>query len=330
MKLGLDIYSIRSQDWDAIRKLDYCSELGIGLAHFGLGDLGTTDEGEVRAIKAHADELGIDLELGTGSICETSPNFHGEPGDAAIALSQALDIAHLLGSPVLKVLLGGIAERRTPEPLETHIRSCIATCKAVREQALDLGITLAVENHGDLQGWELKALIEAAGTDYVGACLDSGNPVTLAEAPLVTLDHIAPYVVTSHIRDSVVWSHPKGAAFQWVAMGDGNVGIDTLARRFKSECPRAGAFTLEILTGFPPRVLDYLDPDYWDAFPNARASEFARFVRLVRDGQPYTGTMVTVARGAEVPEAYTAALRAQQLFDVERSVAYCRDILGFD
>ena len=135
-----------------------------------------------------------------------------------------------------------------------------------------------------------------------------------------------PYA-TSHNRDSVVWSHPRGAACQWVALGDGNVGIEALAERFKTECPGA-SFTLEILTGSPPKVLHYLEDSYWEAFPEARASEFARFERLVRRGLPYVGTMVTFDRGASVPADYLAALKAQQLYDVERSVAYARDVLG--
>lgn len=329
MKLGLDLYSIRSQDWDAIQKLDYCQALGASVAHFGLGDLGTEEEGKLRAVKARADELGLEIEVGMGSICETSTSFHPERGGSAVERTRrALEVADLLGSRVLKCLLGSIADRRTQTPLETHIQNCVATCQAVREQAMDLGIRLAVENHsGDLQGWELRELIEQAGPEYVGACLDPGNSVWVAEDPMVTFEHLAPYILTSHIRDSVVWSHPRGAACQWVALGDGNVGIETLAERYTTECPEA-SFTLEILTGSPPRVLNYLEEEYWEAFPMARAAEFARFERLVRQGLPYMGTMVTINRNANVPAEYTAALQAQQLYDVERSVAYARETLG--
>jgi sugar phosphate isomerase/epimerase len=327
MKLGLDLYSIRSQGWDAIQKLDYCHSLGVDVAHFGLGDLGAVDEASLTTVRSHADELGLAMEVGMGSICETSTTFNPAGGSAVAQTRRALDIAAQVGSPVLKVLLGNAADRRTATPLATHIRNCIETCRAVRDQAMDLGITLAVENHaGDLQGWELKYLIEEAGPAYVGACLDPGNSVWVAEDPLVTFDHVAPYIVTSHIRDSVVWSHPRGAAYQWVALGEGNVGLDLLAARYKAQCPDA-AFTLEVLTGRPPRILPYLEDDYWDAFPEARAWEFARFERLVRRGLPYTGTMVTVEGGVDVPEAYAEALKAQQLYDVKRSIAYARDVL---
>ena len=174
---------------------------------------------------------------------------------------------------------------------------------------------------GDMQGREVRALIEEAGPEYVGACIDPGNAVWTAESPFVTLDYLAPYVVTSHARDTAVWSHPRGAAWQWVAMGDGNVGIADWARAYKTRCPEA-PFTLEIITGRPPAVLNYLEPEYWDVYPDTPAWEFARFEALVRDGYPFMGAMLTT--GDDPPEAYQAALVVQQRLDVERSARFCR------
>ena len=140
---------------------------------------------------------------------------------------------------------------------------------------------------------------------------------------MLTLELLGPYVVGSHARDAAVWPHPKGAAVQWVAMGDGNVGIEAWLRRYRQDCPNS-YLTLEIITGGPPRVLNYLEPVYWEAFPEARASELARFEALVRAGQPYMGPMLTTARGEQPPE-YQAALALQQRLDLERSVAYCKE-----
>lgn len=330
MKLGVDHYSIRSQGWNAFEYLDYCKKIGTNVVHFsGLEPFESSEESYLLEVKAHADDLDLDIEAGMGSICPTSTSFSEERGGtAAEQATNMLSVASVLGSPVLRCFLGSIADRRTKEPLETHIQATIETCQAVRDLALELGVKLAVENHsGDLQGWELKMLIEQAGPEYVGACIDSGNPLWVAEDPMVTLEHLAPYVVTSHIRDTVVWPHPKGAAVQWVAMGDGNVGIQQWAEEYQARCPGT-PFTLEIITGVAPRVLNYLEEDYWTIFPDAKATEFARFERLVRQGTPFIGTMVMVTRGEEVPPDYAAALVAQQRIDLERSVRYCREVLG--
>jgi len=329
MKLGVDVYSIRSQGWDAFEYLEYCQRTGFNVVHFSdLVPFEGTDDAYLRQVRARAEALGLSLETGMGSICPSSASFYDEPGDAVVQVREMLHVASLLGSPVLRCLLGGAADRRSATPLRTHIENTLATCRAVREQALDLGIKLAIENHaGDLQGWELRALIEEAGSEYVGACIDTGNPLWVHEDPQVTLEHLAPYVVTSHVRDSIVWAHPRGAAFQWVAMGDGNVGIAAWAERFQVLCPGA-PFTLEIITGRPPRLLNYLEEAYWDAFPDARASEFARFERLVRQGLPFMGHMVMVdGAPADTPPEYRAAWVAQQRYDLERSARYCREVL---
>jgi len=328
MKLGVDIYTIRSQGWDAFHILEYCAGIGLDLVHFSdLNSFASTEDGYLREVKAHADGLGLALEVGMLSICPTATIFNPAEGTAVEQATRMLHVASALGSAVLRCVLGSGADRHTATPLETHIQGTIATCRAVRGMAMDLGIHLAVENHGgDLQGWELKRLIEEAGPEYVGACIDSGNPVWVGEDPMVTLEHLAPYVVTSHVRDSAVWPHPRGAAVQWVAMGDGNVGIDAWVERFQALCPGA-PLSLEIITGGPPRVLNYLEDAYWADYPQARAAEFARFERLVRRGQPFMGTMVTVARGDDLPPEYQAAQVAQQRYDLERSVRYCREVL---
>jgi hypothetical protein len=75
-------------------------------------------------------------------------------------------------------------------------------------------------------------------------------------------------------------------------------------------------------------VLNYLEDEFWTAYPEARAAELARFERLVRQGRPFAGTMITVAAGKEVPPEYHVAQVAQQRFDLERSVEYCREVLG--
>jgi len=330
MKLGVDHYTIRSQGWNAFQILDYCAGLGLQVVHFSsLEPFERLDDGYLREVKAHAQGLGIALEAGMGSICPTSTSFRLEHGqDAAEQVRFMLHVAQVLGSPVLRCVLGSNADRHGPVPLETHIQATVDTCRAVREQAMELGIKLAIENHaGDLQGWELKELVERAGPEYVGVCIDTGNPIWVGEHPMTTLEHLAPYVVTSHIRDSVVWAHPEGAAWQWVTMGDGNIGIEAWARAFQERCPQS-AFNLEIITGRPPRVLPFLKQEYWRAYPGQRAAEFARFLELVRNGLPFMGGMMIVDTQLENPAEYRAALVAQERFDLERSVRYCREVLG--
>jgi len=125
----------------------------------------------------------------------------------------------------------------------------------------------------------------------------------------------------------VVYEHPRGAAAQWVALGDGVIDFHKFIARYRELCPKA-SMQLEIITGRPPQVLPYLEQDFWKAFPKAKASEFARFVALARGGHPFTGFMVVEdGTKAPVPE-FQAALREQQRVDLERSLEYAMKSLG--
>jgi sugar phosphate isomerase/epimerase len=345
MKLGVDVYSLRLYDWDVFQQLEYAHQLGLDVLHTGLHAFESTEEDYLRRVRGRAEELGVELEVGMGCICPTSATFaqsgtglpfgrgrHVDDAQVVVEhLRRMLHIADTVGSSTVHCYLGHKWDRQTEIPIAAHIESTVNTCRAVRDLALELGITIAIENHaGDLQGRELKALIEEAGPEYVGACLDSGGTLCLAaESPFVTLEHLAPYVVQSHIRDTALWEHPRGAAVQSVVMGEGTIGIDEWARLFQARCTRS-SFTLENITGSPPQVLEYLDPEFWEVYPDTLASEFAQFLQLVRQGYPYMGPMLTVQggwRSPDLPPEYLAAMTLQQRLDFERSVRYCQEVL---
>jgi hypothetical protein len=56
-----------------------------------------------------------------------------------------------------------------------------------------------------MQARELKSLIEAAGKEFVGVCLDSGNPLWTLEELHLTVDTLPPYVLTAHFGNTAVW-----------------------------------------------------------------------------------------------------------------------------
>lgn len=329
MKLGLDLFSLRRQGWTIFQHLDYCHGIGLDVVMIPDPDFleSVEDEAYLRSVKAHADALGLELEFGMYSICPTSNAFSNRRGTAVEQLTRNLRAAKTLGSRYLRALLGNNGDRSSSIPLQQHIDNTIASLRAVRTLALDLDIKIAIENHaGDLQARELKALIEEAGPEYVGACIDTGNPLWVAESPFVTLEHLAPYVLMSHIRDSLLWPHPKGAVTQWVAMGDGNIGIAQWAKEYQARCPQAH-FTLEIISSIPPRVLNFFEPEFWAAYPNTPAHEFAHFLRLAQTDAP-SFTPVLTATWTEPDPAYQAALIVQQRRQVEKSVKYCREVLS--
>jgi sugar phosphate isomerase/epimerase len=312
-RLGLDTYSLRAQNWDAFQQLDYCAARGVTVVHFSEPRLvGGFERAHLERVRAHADSLGLDIEIGMLSICPTSGIFDPSQGTAEEQLGRAIDAAVVCRSPLVRCVLGNTFDRRMPGGIERHIDQVLQVLRRIRSRVVDAGVKIALENHsGDMQARELKMLVETAGTDFVGVCVDSGNASWAIEDPQLTLETLAPYVLTSHMRDSAVWNTPAGVVAQWTRMGEGNVDIARYVRTYIERCP-GRAVSLELIM-HRQRTFDYHDDEFWAAYPAMPAREFARFLTRAEKGEPR-------------PDVDSSL--AETIGDVDVSLAALRDILS--
>ncbi len=323
LRLGFDTYSLRAFKGKATQLIDYAASLKLDTIQISsVSEYESLEPAHLAQVKAHAAQRGIAIDAGTGCVCPTSSSYSPKSKDPVAYTLEGLRVAHAVGSHGMRCFLGSRPDRLGPVPIEAHMQAIIKVFKAVRQQALDLNVKIALENHnGDLEAREVKTIIEESGKDFTGSCLDAGNPFFLAEHPQVALETLGPYVVTTHIRDTAVYEHPRGCAFQWVALGDGCVDWAAFMAKYRELCPNAPV-QLEIITGRPPQLMPYLDPGFWKAFPNKRAAEFARFVALVKSGHPFEKFMVIEDGNKPQPPEYDAALKLQQRIDLERSIEF--------
>ena len=326
VRLGYDAYSIRDLKWKDLQHIDYAASLRLDAVQLAIpDDFASVDADHLRHVRDYAAQKGIDLGAGTGCICPTNPAWNPAHGSPEQYLASSGSVAHALGLKAMRVFIGAPTDRHGTIPVETHIDSTLKVLRNARARLQDLGLKIAIENHGDLTSRELRTLVEAAGPDLVGVNYDSGNPMWVMEDPAATLEILAPFVVTSHFRDSALFEHPRGAAFQWVAMGDGSINIGGVVESYKKLCPGKPVL-LEIITGRLPQILPFLEEEWWKGFRNTPAADFARFLALVKRGHAYLGPMVIGAPGQH-NETLAAALREQQRLDLERSLKYCRETL---
>ncbi len=310
--LGFDNFSIRALNWKAPQLLDYAASLNLDAVLFSdLNVYESHDENYLREIKAQADDLGLVIHAGTGSICPTSNTFNDKWGNAEEHLSLTIRVAEALGSPVARCYLGNADDRTSEGGIRARMRDTAAACKAVRSQALDAGVKIAIENHaGDMQARELVELIHEAGPDFVGATLDSGNATWALEEPLRNLEILGSYAVSSGIRDSMVWREDNDVLVQWTAMGEGLVDWNAYFQRFAQLCPGVPC-QLEIISGFA-RGFPCFDPAFWAPYEDVRAGDFMRFLNLS-------------FRGHELAPASMNEADYQRA-ELERSIAFCRDL----
>lgn len=322
VRFGIDLFSVRSSGWTAFQHLDYCAKWKAKVVHFSeIRFMGSLEPDHLKKVRAHAAALGIEIELGMRSICPTSKAFDPAQGTAEQQLTKMIDSAKLVGSPIVRCFLGSMADRGNGKPgsptIEQNMENTVTVLKAVRSRALEAGIKIAVENHaGDMQARELVTLIEAAGRDYVGANLDSGNACWTMEDPLRNLEILGPYVLTTSLRDSMIWEYEKGVAVQWTAMGEGIVDFKSFFEHFIRVCPNAPVH-IETISGFTRR-LALFENEFWTHWPKMEARDLARFMALAK-------------KGKAIPEFRAPNPQAGQEYqkgEIERSIAYCKNTLG--
>ena len=99
-------------------------------------------------------------------------------------------------------------------------------------------------------------------------------------------------------------------------MGEGNLDLKAFFQRFAELCPGVPVH-IETISGFP-HDMPFLKGEFWDVWPKARASEFARFVALAKSGKA-------------IPRHRSADAKAEQDYqkgELERSISYCKQTLG--
>jgi len=317
VRLGLDVFSLRSQGLSAMAVLDFCAVRRIEVVHFSEPRLlGPIDAESLHRLRDRADALGIQLEVGMLSICPSATIFNPAAGDAETQLVAMFEVARTLGSPFVRCVVGSFRDRVAPGGIEARIADAVQVLKNVRSRAIEAGLKIAVENHaGDMQARELAGLVEAAGSDVVGVCIDAGNALWAIEDPHLALEMLAPYVLASHTRDSALRATSSGAEVAWTRMGEGNVRIQDYVEAFLTRCP-GRPLTLEVIVMPAPRPLPFREAAFWDGYRQMPAWEFQRFRELLQAATP-----CALPGGPVDPAA--------ELENVDASVRWTRQFLGF-
>jgi 3-oxoisoapionate decarboxylase len=284
VRFGIDMFSVGAQNWTPFQQLEFAARSKAKVIQFSeIRFLGSLEPDHLRQVRARADELGLDVEVGMRSICPTSNSFDKAAGTAEEQLGRMVEAARILRSPIIRAFLGSAADRKSG--IEQHIEETVKVLKHMRPRLADAGIRVAVENHaGDMQARELKTLVEGAGTDIAGVTFDPGNSAWTIEDPFLTLETLAPYILTSHMRDSAIWRTPDGVAVRWTRMGEGTFGMPDLIRSYIEKCP-GKALNIEVIVTPQPRMFNYLDPQFWALYKQTPAWEFSRFLAHSEKGR---------------------------------------------
>lgn len=321
IKLGMDNFAVRAMGWKAPALIDYAASLKLdSLLISDLDAYESLDDAALREVRKRADSAGVALFAGSWSICPTSVSFKKNWGTAEEHVRLGLRVSKTLGSPVFRVVLGNMEDRKTPGGIRARMADTLAVLKACRRESLESGVKIALENHaGDMHSWELRELIDQAGTDFVGANIDSGNAVWTLEDPMDVLENLGPVTLCSSLRDDMVWETPDGASTQWTAAGDGLIDWKAYAARWSQLCPTV-PIMIETISG-GARNFPYKKPEFWQNY-DKRPAALAKFEAMAKRGHA-----LPAFKAPPGPEGKVATQNFQKA-ELERSITYLREKIG--
>jgi sugar phosphate isomerase/epimerase len=113
-----------------------------------------------------------------------------------------------------------------------------ANTPAIAARAMDLGIVVALENHGDLldRGQQIVDFIREVGHPAVRVNYDTGNAWYYAKGgvnPVEELAEVAPVVAHVHLKTPQV----DEGMLRWVALGEGRLDLHAAGRILKERLP---------------------------------------------------------------------------------------------
>jgi sugar phosphate isomerase/epimerase len=184
-------------------------------------------------------------------------------------------------------------------------------------------VKLAIENHKGWRAAEHVAWIKRLGSEWLGACYDFGNNISLCEDPAETLRLLAPVTMYVSFKDMAVAPYEEGFLLSEMALGEGMLDIPGMVKVLQQKDPDM-IFALEMITREPLKI-PVLTKKYWATFDDSYSPlpgrDLARMLDIVRTTPPKT------------PLTRTAGLSAGDALKLEdelinRSISYARKNLS--
>ncbi len=145
-------------------------------------------------------------------------------------------------------------------------------------------LKVAIENHKDLTGEELAALMRKISSPWIGVLVDTGNNIALLEEPHTAVEMLAPFALSVHLKDMAVQPSDEGFLVSEVPLGTGMLDLPRMISTLRRANP-AIVFNLEMATRDPLKV-PCLTDGYWTTFPERKATHLDAALARVKANPP--------------------------------------------
>lgn len=293
----------------------------------------TLDHGEMREIRAHADNLGMYVESGLGKVnpyaSPEAPELRAA-GDGDILLGfrrmmEACAVADIrevwIGTANFKGQYRGnwcYDRFRTDVSWQEQLDATERFLHRLAPIARDLGIHMNMETHEEITTFEVVRLVEAVGPDVMGITFDVANVTHRGEDPVAAAHRVAPYTRQTHLKDIVHCFTDEGAVRQMRPCGQGIVDYETILPLLYQHNPTLH-LTIENPNSPGRTLMQVFDPAWHAAHPDLSTAELASFFRLTRlyDTKTASGEWPTLDANDAIPFNYD-----REVWFIKESAAY--------
>lgn len=178
-------------------------------------------ETELLKIRNFADDLEVQIEVGAKKM--TLEN-----------LERYIEIAAFFESPIVRFVIDG--EGFQPQLSEIHgiIKNAVSLLENYK-------IILPIENHDRFKAAEFAEMVEKAGSEFVGICLDSVNSMGAGEGLETVIKKLAPLTVNLHVKEFLVKRkfHKMGSVIEGCPLGEGMLPVTEMIQKVSPRCQSA-------------------------------------------------------------------------------------------
>jgi 3-oxoisoapionate decarboxylase len=208
------------------------------------------------------------------------------------------------------------------EPFKQMFERCQKQVELAEPVLRKYKIKLGIENHKGWRSTEQVAWLKRLGSEWVGACLDFGNNLSLCEDPMDTARALAPYTCFAHIKDNAVQEYEDGFLLSEVPLGEGIMDLKQMVQMLRAINPNM-IINLEMITRDPLKI-PVFTTKYWATFDDSYSPlpgrDLAKVLALVKLNPP------------KAPLPRTSGLSQEQQIKLEdeydlKCIAYARQNL---
>jgi len=202
--------------------IEKATELGVPVLQVADNlPLDRFSEIELFKIRNYAEDLNIKIEVGARGMTAENREKH-------------IELAVFFQSPILRFVIDGPGFEPGLEEIYQIVKNAVPVLK-------ENNIILAIENHDRFKAAEFAEMVEKAGSEFVGICLDSVNSMGAGEGLETVIEKLAPLTVNLHVKEFSVKRvfHKMGFVIEGCPLGKGMLPVAELIQKVSPRCQSA-------------------------------------------------------------------------------------------